>query len=228
MRKYKVSYVVPLYNKEAFIAECLNSLMKQTVKDIEIIVVNDCSTDDSLEIAKHMAKDDNRVKIITLNRNMGRSYARNSGIDVAFSDIIAVQDADDISRDIRTDCIIKAFKKDIDVFYSSFVYGNYIIPAVPIDINEIKKDMNIGIGHSTMAYRKSVIKKCGGYSNGKWSDLGLDDWKLQIDFIRAGVKFGLSSEPLMVYRTASNSISVTRNPEEVNKLKKDYLNEIHI
>ena len=60
----KVSIIVPVYNVENYIAECLNSLINQTLKDIEIICVDDCGTDGSMNILEVLAQNDNRIKII--------------------------------------------------------------------------------------------------------------------------------------------------------------------
>ena len=217
-----VSYVVPLYNKQAYIAECLTCLQKQSIDNIEIIVVDDCSTDDSLEIAQFMAKDDKRIKVYHLDENKGRSYARNYGNKKANGDIIAVNDADDISSPHRTKVIQQAFRKPIDIFYSSFYCQDYTIAAKEFDIEEVKKDLFTYIGHSTMAYRRDVLDKIK-YSEGKWSDLGCDDWKFQMDAYSKGMKFGFSEKPLVVYRTSGNSISKNRDENEIAELKKKYL-----
>lgn len=218
----KLSFVVPLYNKESYIADCLNSLTNQTEKDIEIIVVDDGSVDDSKEIALFLAEKDRRILFFELGRNKGRSFARNYGNSKASSEIVAVQDADDISLPNRASEIVKAFKKPIDVFYSSFFTDQQtVIKALPLDIERVKKDLFTYIGHSTMAYRKGTE-----YSEGVWSELGLDDWKLQIDLIKAGKKFYPCETPLMIYRKTGNSVSVNRDEDKVTKTKSEYLKKI--
>ena len=78
----KVSIIIPVYNVEQYLEECLNSLISQTLKDIEIICVNDGSTDSSGKILEDFAKKDSRIKIIN-QKNSGVAIARNSGIDAA-------------------------------------------------------------------------------------------------------------------------------------------------
>jgi glycosyltransferase involved in cell wall biosynthesis len=222
----KISFVVPLYNKEAYIADCLESLLNQTETDIEIIVVDDKSTDDSKEIALFLAGKDKRIKLFELGENRGRSFARNYGNSKAKSKIIAVQDADDISLPERASYIVKAFKKNIDVFYSSFFNMNQTrLRAMPLDVETIKRGLFTYIGHSTMAYKKSIKAE---YSEGKWSELGLDDWKLQIDLISNGKKFYPCDTPLVIYRQTQNSITNTRDEEEVKKTKLAYLNKVKL
>lgn len=90
----KVSIVVPVYNVAEYLTECLESLVSQSLKDIEIICVNDGSTDNSLEILEKYALCDNRVKIIT-QENRGQGHARNAAILVASGEYIGFVDSDD-------------------------------------------------------------------------------------------------------------------------------------
>ncbi|OEJ98980.1 hypothetical protein A8C32_07300 [Flavivirga aquatica] len=87
------SVIIPLYNKESHIKDTLNSIIKQNFKDFEIIIINDGSTDGSLEAAKLVS--DNRIKIYSQN-NSGASSARNLGIKKAIGNYIALMDGDDI------------------------------------------------------------------------------------------------------------------------------------
>ena len=72
----KISVIIPVYNAQEYLSECLDSVLSQTLSDIEIICINDGSTDNSLEILKEYAKKDERIKIIN-QRNKGVSVARN-------------------------------------------------------------------------------------------------------------------------------------------------------
>lgn len=78
----KVSVILPVYNVEKYIRKCLESLIRQELKEIEIIVVNDGSTDKSLDIINEFMKLDNRIKLVNKN-NGGLSAARNSGLMIA-------------------------------------------------------------------------------------------------------------------------------------------------
>lgn len=89
----KVSVIVPIYNSEKFLDRCINSLRNQTLEDIEIILVNDNSPDNSLEIAQKYATIDSRIVVIDLKKNIVAS--RNKGIEVAKSNYIGFVDADD-------------------------------------------------------------------------------------------------------------------------------------
>ena len=91
----KISVIVPVYNTESYLRECLECIINQTFKELEIICVNDCSTDNSLEILKQYAEKDKRIKIINHEANKGLSAARNSGIKEARGKYIAFVDSDD-------------------------------------------------------------------------------------------------------------------------------------
>ncbi len=90
----KISIIIPVYNAEQYLRECLDSVVNQTLKDIEIICVNDGSTDNSLSILEEYARTDSRIKIIN-KENGGVHTARNLGIDEAKGDYTIFLDADD-------------------------------------------------------------------------------------------------------------------------------------
>ena len=90
----KISIIVPVYNVEKYLKQCLDSVVNQTLKDIEIICVNDGSTDNSLDILNEFSNKDNRVKIIN-KTNGGLSSARNAGMAVAQGEFIGFLDSDD-------------------------------------------------------------------------------------------------------------------------------------
>lgn len=90
----KISIIVPVYNTEKYLKKCLDSLINQTLKDIEIICINDGSPDNSLKILKEYEKKDKRIKIID-QENQGVSVARNNGIKIANGEYIGFVDSDD-------------------------------------------------------------------------------------------------------------------------------------
>ena len=77
----KVSVIIPVYNKEKYIEQCLKSVINQTYSDVEIIIIDDASTDNSLELVKSIK--DSRIKVIELKENVGAGTARNKGIEGA-------------------------------------------------------------------------------------------------------------------------------------------------
>ena len=92
---YKVSVIIPMYNAEGFIEAVVDSLLAQTLKETEIIVVNDCSPDNSMAVCRRRYGDNDRVMLIDQPKNMGPGEARNTGIKAARGEYIAFADSDD-------------------------------------------------------------------------------------------------------------------------------------
>lgn len=97
-----ISVIIPVYNAEQFIGRCLDSIINQTYKNLQIICVNDCSKDSSLEILLSYAEKDSRISVIDVCQNRGVSSSRNTGIENALGDYLIFIDADDF---IEEHCI---------------------------------------------------------------------------------------------------------------------------
>jgi len=91
----ELSIIMPLFNSESYVGQAIESLLSQTYTDFELIIVNDASTDNSLQIAKSYT--DPRIKIVENERNMGIVYSRNKGLSIAIGNFIAPFDSDDIA-----------------------------------------------------------------------------------------------------------------------------------
>ena len=91
----KISVIIPVYNVESFLPQCLDSVVNQSYRDIEIICVEDCSTDSSMQILRDYAQNDNRIKIIQNTKNLGLGLARNVGLEYATGEYIHFLDSDD-------------------------------------------------------------------------------------------------------------------------------------
>lgn len=115
MDKAVISVIVPIYNKEKYLVKCLESIINQTYQHLEIILVNDGSTDGSLKICQEYEKKDKRIKLIS-TKNNGAAHARNLAIDIATGNYISFIDADDyIAKDYYEYLLtlIKEYKVDI-------------------------------------------------------------------------------------------------------------------
>lgn len=112
-----VSVIIPIYNVEEYLEECLISVVNQTLKNIEIICVNDGTPDNSMEIVDKYAKDDDRIVIIN-KENGGLSSARNAGIEAAKGEYIYFLDSDDYIKEETLECLYKEAKEqDLDTIY---------------------------------------------------------------------------------------------------------------
>lgn len=122
-----VSIVVALYNKEKYIRACLQSILSQSFKEIEVVVVNDGSTDHSLKIVEEFSDKDERIKIVT-KKNSGLSAARNTGIETSTGEFLMFVDADD---ELENGAIEKLYtlitrdNSDISIGSASVIYDAY-------------------------------------------------------------------------------------------------------
>lgn len=224
----KVSFVIPSFNCAVFLPHAVKSCLEQTHKEIEVIIVDDASTDTTGQYLDWLAKQgDKRIRIIHNSKNMGRSESRNIGNYAATGDILLVLDADDLAVSTRAEWTLKKMKT-CQVCYGAAVamdvLGNALneIPAKPISKEDCLKTKVNGIVHSSMAYTKEIAMKYP-YKVGKIADLGIDDWEAQIRMIMDGVKFDFIPDVICAYRVHGAAITQTRNADEVAKLKDEIL-----
>lgn len=104
----EVSVVIPVYKKEKYLTECIESILHQTFSNFELICINDCSPDGSQRILEELKKNDNRIKVINNEKNEGAAYSRNIGIANAVGEYIIILDADDIYNE---NLLLLAYKK---------------------------------------------------------------------------------------------------------------------
>ena len=115
-----VSIILPTYNVEKYLRKCLESVVSQTYKNIEIIIVIDGSTDNSLIIAKEFEKKDNRIVVIQQN-NSGSGPARNNGLDNAHGEYIIFIDPDDWVENNLVETLLNAQEKKYDFVLSDMI-----------------------------------------------------------------------------------------------------------
>lgn len=169
-----VSVIIPAYNVEKYIEECLKSILEQTHATIEIIVCDDASTDNTWNILQKY-KD---IDIITLLRNdyrRNQAFSRNRCIEMARGDYILLQDADDVSEPQRVEALLAAFEKDIDFVGSGcYCFSDALGKYEQIKGTRrypIKKDFLYGMPfvHATIMFRADVLREAGGYRATKYT-----------------------------------------------------------
>ena len=125
MAEPKVSVVIAAYNSGKYVSQCVESVLNQTFKDLELICVNDGSTDRTLEILEKIASNDSRVKVFTKeNEGKGAASARNMGLDHAVGEYVFILDSDDFFEpDLIESCVCKADETNADIIiYSADMY----------------------------------------------------------------------------------------------------------
>ena len=109
-----ISIIVPVYNVEEYLEECLTSIQHQTFTDIEVILVNDGSTDRSKEICERFCQQDSRFKLIN-QKNQGLSVARNCGVKESIGEYIMFVDSDDVVKENIVEVLLSYMKADVDL-----------------------------------------------------------------------------------------------------------------
>lgn len=153
----KISVIIPVYNTEKYLRKCIDSVINQTLQGIEVIAINDNSTDSSLDILKEY-ENKRKISIIDLKENKGAAFARNAGIDIAHGEFLSFIDSDDyMSEDFLEKLYMKAKVEQADC-----VKGNYAIDNKIIDsyINtRIAEDKNgFCFSYCSAIFKTNIIK----------------------------------------------------------------------
>lgn len=163
----KISVIVPFYKVEKFFAKCLESLVNQTFKDIEIILVDDCGNDSSIDIALEFAEKDNRIKLIKNELNRGQGYSRNAGLKFAQGSYISFVDSDDwLDCEYLEKLLYFAEKNDSDIIRSNmkYVYQDGIAYSNLLEIYDKKyENCSALLNPINILAKQMVSAVCGIY-----------------------------------------------------------------
>lgn len=204
----KVSVIMPVYNAESVINVSLKSLLKQTWTNLEIIVVDDCSTDSTAKVVEEYVKSDSRVKLIKAEENGGTYVARNLGLQIATGDFVTCHDADDWSHPEKIE------KQALHLLKNPSIVGNYS-QAVRVTedlkfFRRSKRDIHIFVNTSSLMFRRKPVMDTIGY----WDSVRFSS---DSEFIARLIKvFGkeklteLSTGPLSFTLQSSNSLTGNR------------------
>lgn len=211
----KISVIIPVYNVSEYLDKCLWSVTNQTFQDIEIITVNDGSTDDSLSVIEKYAENDDRIKIVN-KKNGGTSAARKSGLEIATSDYIHHLDGDDY---LELNCYELIYKKAIeteaDIAIMKFWFDNPSISELKESESYWAEELNnirfLNHIFETNTYNCvwQYIHKRSLYANGvaflKEHNIGEDAY-LTTQLIYFAKKIVTIETPLLHYISRPNSI----------------------
>ncbi|MCX6715655.1 MAG: glycosyltransferase [Candidatus Taylorbacteria bacterium] len=221
----KISIVMPFYNCEAFLRESIESILNQTFRDFEFIIINDGSTDKSNEIMDEYKDSDPRIIYIKNIKNVGIVENLILGLSLAQSNIIARMDGDDISEPTRLEKQYEFLINNPDIIVvGSFINiidqcGKVIGKRTkPTDPESIKKNVIIynPVVHPSVMFRKDVILKVGGYRHPYWRAQDTDLW---YRIVFSGYKISNLPEFLLKYRYHSNSTSRGGFANSINDYK---------
>ena len=164
MKKTLISIIVPVYNVEKYISRCVESLIGQSYKNIEIILVDDGSTDESGMICEQYANKDNRIKVIH-KKNGGLSDARNVAIPLSKGEYISFVDSDDWVSKFYIENLYNAITKnysDIAMSWFENVFEDRNIASKPVNILEKYQCMNVEMCLKKMLYQDNIETSAWG------------------------------------------------------------------
>jgi len=208
----KISVIIPIYNAEKYLKQTLNSVRFQTYQNLEIVCVLDCSTDNSAEIAKEIAKEDNRIKLVEHSKNMGLPAARNSGAENATGEYIHFIDADDlISPDFYEIMINAAEKNDADISVCSVFYEKKQWRSIWFQKSEVlinnQKIKKTEVTISSWAWRYLIKKSFWDKHHFSFPDLvPMEDKPVMIPMMYYANKVALCPGAVYLYKKRENSI----------------------
>jgi len=209
-----ISVVIPAYNAARFIGETLDSVLAQTFQDFEIVIIDDGSTDSTIDIIREYQKKDDRIRLIQ-NAHGGPSIARNTGVEAAKYDWIALVDADDLCLPERFEKQIKAIESDPEVIvWATYVYNigpngevqgtTELGPRSKEHFHKLRQQgEKIYIRNSSATLRKDIFLKAGGYDPRFKAGEDLELW----DRLAEYGPIVTIPEPLVSYRFHDGSIT---------------------
>jgi glycosyltransferase involved in cell wall biosynthesis len=222
-----ISVVIPCFNQGQYLPSTVASVIASTYQNIEIIIVNDGSTDDSLYVAQQLARSHSGIQIID-QPNGGVSKARNAGMRIAHGDYILPLDGDDL---ISNDYIEKAIEKlrsnsSIKVVYCNAIKFNEHTQKEwklkPFSLHKLATDNMIFVSG---IFRKKDALEIGGYSEDM--TMGREDWEFWIKMLKNGGQAVKLSIHGFYYRLTPNSKRKRTGTKAKKKERIDYLNKKH-
>ena len=232
----KISIIIPVYKVEPYLHQCVDSVLSQTYKNIEIILVDDGSPDNCPHICDQYANEDDRVKVIH-QKNGGLSAARNAGVQCASGDYVAFLDSDDFwsSPECLEKIVLRLEKKSPDVLNFAYIktdeLGNVIsqrfdgMDSMPLDAVELEEQLAYLTRHSmyiASAWNKIVRREIAletPFEKGKTSeDI---DWCARL--ICKANSFDFACEKFYCYRQRSGSITHSLSERNCRDLKDNIL-----
>lgn len=211
-----VSVIVPVYNAEAYLERCIKSLVSQSCADLEIILVDDGSKDNSLRICREWERRDNRIKVIS-QPNCGVSSARNAGIKEAVGDFLMLLDSDDwLAADACEKLLARAINENADCVVCGLrqTSGNIWAPAfdrVYHDLASFKCDFTYWISTELLSSSVNKIYKRGLVTELYPEDMSFgEDLVFVLNYLRHCNRISFTQEPLYQHEVY-NSVSLTHS-----------------
>lgn len=219
--KTLVSVVMPVYNASKYLEEAIESVLQQTYENFELIIVDDCSKDNSLEIARRYEDQDQRIRVIAGEKNQGVAHVRNRGILEANGDYIALLDCDDVWCDTKLERQVHLIvKEDADLAYCSYDFidenSNEVLkPFIVPEITNYKKMLASSVISCSTALIESQLLKAHPFKPGFYHE----DYLLWMELLSLPVKAVGDPTVLMHYRQVKGSRSNNKRNAAIKRWK---------
>lgn len=222
-----VSVVMPAYNAEPYIEDAIRSVMEQTVRDWELIVLDDCSGDETCAVAQRLAAEDGRIRLLRNAENMGVARTRNRGVDLCAGQYVALLDSDDVWHPDKLEKqLARMAQTGAELSYTSYaivgadgkkVKADYLVPQ-QATFDQLLKQNVIGCSTVMMTAR---IAKAHPFN----TDFYHEDYVLWLQLLRSGCKAAGCTEVLVDWRYIENSRSFDKRRAVRNRWRiyREYL-----
>jgi len=209
----RISVIIPCHNSALTLAKTIRSLRAQTMSDWEAIAIDDCSTDETLDLLNAISRTDPRVRVVS-GPGKGASSARNLGLRSATSEIVAYLDSDDLWEATRLSKIIRFLTEnpEVDVAYSRFAFFNTdpgdtptvsTVPATPLSVLDLLKENLVGT-MSNVVVRRASMTTIGDFREDMSHG---EDREWLVRAAAKGLKISGLAETLLHYRTSMGGLS---------------------
>lgn len=224
-----VSVLIPCYNAALYVEEAVNSIINQTYANLEIILINDCSTDGTGEILAQLANKDSRIKLITNEENLKLIKTLNKGIELCTGEFIARMDSDDVALSSRIEKQVAYLKNNtacdiVGTLFNTFRTANpnkLSLHTNPLKDDELRAYMlfKSGICHPSVMIRRRVFAELNLRFEAAY--LHVEDYAFWSQAIYQ-TKLANIGEPLLLYRVHANQVSTLHDHLQIENKKKVY------
>lgn len=219
-----ISVIINVYNGEKYIKKCLESIINQTYKNLEILIINDGSTDNTISICE--SYDDERIRIIN-QKNMGLSLARNVGIENARGEYLYFIDCDDFVENDVVEYLYNLCKKygalmatcnPYDIYSYNFVVKNKKEEIQILSNKEMLKKVLLSLDRAVTIWNKLIKKEL--FDNIKFEDRPINDVAVTYKLVLAADKIVYSNQAKYYYLRHSKSITATKKTDTYRAIDK--------
>lgn len=211
-----ISVIMPVYNREKYVAEAVESILAQTYPNIELICIDDGSTDSSDKILRSFGE---KIVHIPGDQNLGIAAARNKGIAIAQGEYLALMDDDDIATPDRLELQMKQFQENPNLDISFTFIQCFISPELPEEIKKLRfcpPEPTSGIISGTALIKTSSFKKVGDFDP-KWKVGEFVDWFAKAQEL--GLTHDMVSKVCLHRRIHDTNVGVTDRDSRTDYLK---------